>query len=166
MQVAYEDRNTNCCGTIRRRTQPHINQSMVTLAQDLNALTVQQREKIYNEVHGVADIIDEKPEFVSECLTTMRKCLESEIPPTRKKAMDRAVFLRPSIRSDDKFHLMFLRARQFDSSKAALLMTQYFENKLELFGDEVSTQTYHSGSSDTCGDLLTQGDVQPHTARQ
>jgi len=51
--------------------------------------------------------------------------------------MDRAVFLWPSIRNDDKFHLMFLRARQYDSLKAALLMTQYFENKLELFGDEL-----------------------------
>ena len=136
MQVPYHDDNS-CCGGGWRRRETNNDNTMIVLAQELQAMTVQQREKIFAEAHGVADIIEESPEFVTERLIALRKYISSEIPTKNKKALERAIFLRPSIEWDDKFHLMCLRARQFDIKCAGVLVVNYFENKLMLFGDEL-----------------------------
>lgn len=105
------------------------------LAREMNDLTVQDREQVYDEIHGVADIIDETPELVSRSLAEMREEL-LKIPKRRRRALDRALFLKPSLSSDDKFHLIFLRAERFDPVKAAGKMYRHFNHKLELFGEE------------------------------
>lgn len=106
------------------------------LVEELNGLTVKEREEIFEEVHGVVDVIEETPEFVAERLQAMRDEL-SKVPKNKKKALDRAIFLRPSIQLDDKLHLLFLRARRFDPVKASTLMYKHYENKLELFGENL-----------------------------
>ena len=106
------------------------------LVQEFKSLTVQERERIYEEMHGIVHVIEETPEFVAEKLAAMRNYVK-KISATTKKALDRAIFLRPSIQSDDKLHLMFLRAKKFDSFAAANVMVQHFENKLLLFGDDL-----------------------------
>jgi hypothetical protein len=106
------------------------------LVQELNSLSVQERERLYEEMHGVVDVIEETPEFVAQKLATMRG-LVKEIPSKMKKALERAIFLRPSIESDDKLHLMFLRAKKFDAHASANMMVQHFENKLALFGEDL-----------------------------
>lgn len=138
MQVSY-DGAKNCCGNpSSRRPPPNVNQdTMSILAKELSALSVEQREKIFEEAHGVADIVEETPEFVTGCLASMRAFLEESVPAKGKRALSRAIFLRPAIQSDDRFHLMFLRAKQFNVSEAAHFMCQYFENKLMLFGDDL-----------------------------
>lgn len=104
--------------------------------QDLNALTFEERNLINEEVHGIINIVDETPDFVAAQLQAMRDQL-GNIPKKKRKALDRAIFLRPGLRKDDKLHLLFLRAVRFDPIKAAGLMARHFEHKLELFGDEM-----------------------------
>ncbi len=106
------------------------------LVEELNGLTVKEREEIFEEVHGVLDVIEETPDLVTEKLQAMRDEL-AKVPRNKKKALDRAIFLRPSIQLDDKLHLLFLRARRFDPIKASILMYKHYENKLELFGEKL-----------------------------
>lgn len=102
---------------------------------DMNAMTVEERELVYEEVHGVSDIVEETPELLTTSLQRMRDEL-AKVPKYNRKALDRALFLKPTLESDDNFHVMFLRAERFDPFKAALKMYRYFEHKLNLFGDE------------------------------
>ncbi len=111
----------------------------VSLAREMNTLSVQQREQIYEEIHGIAGNIAETPELVSASLDNMRREL-AIVPRRRRAALDRAFFLRPSIAYDDSFHLMFLRACRFNPEDAAMRMHRYFTNKLALFGEEKLTK--------------------------
>jgi hypothetical protein len=56
------------------------------------------------------------------------------MPRSKRKAYDRAIFLKPTIQKDAKFKLMFLRAEHYDAKKSAFIMTRYFDEKQELFG--------------------------------
>ena len=105
------------------------------LAKEMNELTVQERERVYEEIHGVADIVEETPELVAASLQKMRSEL-AHISRPKRKALDRAFFLRPGLETDDKLHMMFLRCDRFDAAKAAAKMCRHFEHKLMLFGDE------------------------------
>jgi hypothetical protein len=106
------------------------------LTKELNGLSFEERERVYDELHGVSDIVDETPDFVAAKLQDMRDELE-KIPKKNKKALDRALFLRPGLQNDDKSRLLFLRATRFDPVKAAGLMTRHFEHKLYLFGEHL-----------------------------
>jgi len=48
------------------------------------------------------------------------------------------MFLSPKYVQDPAFLRMFLRADLYDSAKAAKRLVNYFENKLLLFGEDVS----------------------------
>ena len=103
-------------------------------------LSVRERYQLYEEVHGVADILGETPGFVASSFRTMRDELgnipkKKQKKKKKKKAYNRAIFLRPSIEMDTNFHLLFLRAKRFDPAKAAALMCTFFHHKLELFGE-------------------------------
>jgi hypothetical protein len=106
------------------------------LAEEMNRLSVKERELVLEEIHGVADAIEETPELVSSSLAKMRDIIVILTAKKYKRALDRALFLKPGIATDDKFHLLFLRAERFDPSKAASKMCRYFEHKMELFGYE------------------------------
>lgn len=104
------------------------------LVGEMNGLTVQEREKIYDEVHGVANIVEETSCLVVEKLRALQEEL-SKIPKRDRKAFDRACFLRPGLHNDRKSNLMFLRATRFDPVMAAGLMCRHYEHKLMLFGE-------------------------------
>ena len=101
----------------------------------MQSLSVSERESIYDEIHGCGGITEETPEMVARCLEEMRAAIH-QIPQQSRKAHNRAVFLRPSLESDDRYHLMFLRARKFNATDAAYHMCRSFEHKLKLFGEE------------------------------
>jgi hypothetical protein len=60
----------------------------------------------------------------------------SQLPKSKRKALERAIFLKPSVTSDKGFKLMFLRADCYDATKAAARMAKFYEKKLSLFGEE------------------------------
>ena len=92
------------------------------IVEELNGLTFEERNRINDEVHGVADLVEETPELITASLKSMGEEL-AKVPKKNRKALDRAIFLRPCLPSDDKFHVMFLRSERFDPIQAAAKMS-------------------------------------------
>ena len=103
-------------------------------AKDLNAMSLTDREKLFEEVNGIPAIVDEEPEFVTHCLTR----LEEEIPhvPLDKSAYHLAMALCPQLKMDRDFRLLFLRSECFHPRKAARCMVKYLDSKQMLFGED------------------------------
>jgi hypothetical protein len=104
-------------------------------AQELNELSPQERERVSEEVHGVAKFPDETEELLAKCLEQFKEAV-ANVNVSKRRALDRALFYRPSILTDTSFHLLFLRADQYHPTKAAHRMAKYFGDKLALFGED------------------------------
>jgi hypothetical protein len=114
------------------------NNEDVDLAREMNELSFEEREKVLEEVHGVDKTREETPEFVAASIEAFDQALSSRSRTKRSRAMERAFFLRPGLKTNNNTHfkLLFLRAEYFDAPKAADRMARYFESKLTLFGIE------------------------------
>jgi hypothetical protein len=104
------------------------------LAQDLNQLSLKEREDILHEIHGVSDAVEEEPDFVAHTLLELDMWIGKQKKNTIAEAYKMAETLSPSYVQARKFRLMFLRADRFDAKDAATRMFRHFEQKLELFG--------------------------------
>ena len=97
------------------------------LAREINDLSLEQRDRVLNEIHGVASDIVETPELIESSLTQ----LQEEILKIRKRsAYDRAAFVSPKFVMDTKFRLMFLRSVYFDCKKAAKRIVSILSKRL------------------------------------
>jgi len=76
------------------------------LAVDMNAMSFAERAAMEEDIHGVADVIEEEPEFVMKKIQAMQEAL-GRLDSKRLLAWDRAVFLRPGLADDRRFHLIF-----------------------------------------------------------
>ena len=101
------------------------------LAKELNDLSLQERMKVMDDVHGVSVEIEETPELVTKSLQEM---FEEVATIRRRPAYERAIFLNPAYVKKPEFGLQFLRAERFHPRRAAERMVRYFEAKMELFG--------------------------------
>ena len=103
------------------------------VASELNQLSLEEREAVFEDLHGVSKIDEETPEKVAADIESLRQ----EIKKIRgKSAYDKALFLCPHYVDDPKFCLMFLRAENFNIRLAAQRMVLHFKHKLDLFGVE------------------------------
>jgi hypothetical protein len=103
------------------------------LAEELNQMALEDRELLYEEIHGVDKIVEE----TSELLAAKMEELGREIPRIRDKAAyDQAERQCAEYVNSAKMRLMFLRAEYFDAEKAAIRMVMFFEHKLDLFGSD------------------------------
>jgi hypothetical protein len=101
------------------------------LAKELNRLSMQEREKVLYDVHGVAEVMPEGSEFVSTRLIQ----LELEIAKiTEKAAYNQALMQDPNFVKNRNFRIRFLRAERFVAAEAAVRMVRHFQYKMELFG--------------------------------
>ena len=101
------------------------------LAKEMNQLSVEDREKAFEDVHGIPRVVDEPQEFIGACLAL----LETELTNiSSKAAYDLANSTSKEYTSSKKIRLMFLRAENFDPYNAASRMVRFFEEKYELFG--------------------------------
>jgi hypothetical protein len=101
------------------------------VVKELTQLSLRERTGIEEEIHGVADAINETPEFLNKRLVAFQE----DIDGIRKKpAYERAMFLAPSYVTCPRFRLMFLRADRFETLPAARRFVKFFEAKLEFFG--------------------------------
>ena len=113
---------------------PEENDADTLFAEELNKLSMKERDSALHDVHGVSeDITDEDPSFVKRCYEEFEKEIE--------KIKDKAAYLlalekNAAYVKDDKFVLMFLRADSFDEKIAAARMVSFFQAKLDLFGPE------------------------------
>jgi hypothetical protein len=121
-------------------------ESYALLAKEMNKLSMQEREGVLQDIHGVADIPNETPEFVEASLTEMERTIQEILAPSswwssssQVSAYEQARNINPSYVQDTKLRLMFLRADRFHAKDAALRMIQFFEEKLSLFGPDKLT---------------------------
>jgi hypothetical protein len=105
----------------------------ILLAQEMNALSLDERESIFEDIHGIPRVVEETPSSVKQALQRLDDELTRIIV---KPAYDKAVFLSPKYVNDRKLRLMFLRANGFQANRAATGMVEYFDQKLELFGTD------------------------------
>jgi hypothetical protein len=109
--------------------------SETLIAKELNRLSMQEREEVLGDLHGVSCIVDEMPQFVEETLCYMETEI-SQIPNSSKAAYLQALSVSPDYVKDRSLRLMFLRALRFDASAAAKQMVEFFEQKLKIFGPD------------------------------
>jgi hypothetical protein len=104
------------------------------IAMELSAMSMQEREQSYFDIHGVSDAIDETPEFLEEKLREFDEEL-AKIPKDRCAYSLAEAQDEEYVRSN-KFCLKFLRANKFDARLAAEQVMRFFKEKLNLFGIE------------------------------
>lgn len=108
-------------------------QADALIAKQMTELTRQEREKVYHDLHGISEEIEETPPLIKGTLEELDRELKA-LPD--KDAYEMAKSMNPKYVEDPKFRLRFLRADLFDAKKAALRLTRHFQAKLELFGKD------------------------------
>jgi hypothetical protein len=107
------------------------------IASALGGLSIKEREKVYYEQHGVSDVIDENPLFVSDRLVDFNTELVNLKERHKKaEAIKLAESISPDYVKDRVLRLKFLRAESFVAKKAADRMIRFFDIKLFLFGKD------------------------------
>ena len=108
------------------------------LWKDLHNLSLQDRNAVIEEIHGVQTIAPkETPAMVSSALREFAMHIE-HMPYEQKTAYLRSQELYPnSYINDSDFRLRFLRCELFDASKAATRMVDFLDMVADLFGDYV-----------------------------
>ena len=96
-----------------------------------------EREKVYFDIHGVNDVVDETAEegFVDRKLDDMAHAL-AKLKTPEKAAFDLARSTNSAYVDDPNFRLRFLRAERFDPKRAAIRYAKHYDLKLQLFGVE------------------------------
>jgi len=102
---------------------------------ELNKLSMQERDEVTHDVHGINSVSEEDPEFISRSLESFES--ELRIIPE----IDKGAYLKAREKNSDyvmgkKFVLMFLRADQFDTKASAARVVAFFQIKLNLFGED------------------------------
>jgi hypothetical protein len=110
---------------------PRPEEADTLLANEMNRLSVQERENIMYDLHAILNIKEETPEFCSSKLEELEKELSLN---TCKPAFDMAFLQDPTYVQNRGFRLMFLRSDNFDAKKTAARLIRHFASKLELFG--------------------------------
>jgi hypothetical protein len=101
------------------------------LAKEMNQLSVEEREKALEDVHGIARVVDEPEDFIEARLALLDKDLNNI---SKKAAYDLASSMSKEYTLSKTRRLMFLRAESYDPYNAALRMVRFFDEKCELFG--------------------------------
>jgi len=102
------------------------------------SLSVQDRNDINEEIHGVRCLaIEETPELLERSLSKMSTALE-HIPPAAKKAYSKSMELFPltTYAMDRDFRLRILRCELFDVLKASTRLVKYMDFVMEIFGQD------------------------------
>lgn len=105
------------------------------LAQELNKLSLQEREQILHDLHGVSDGITETPKLLESSLYQMESLLHSN-RISKSKAYQIAESFNSTYVHDPTFRLLFLRAEEFDVEAATKKLQDFMTLKLELFGED------------------------------
>ena len=130
-------------------------------AREMWDLTVEEREGILYDIHGVAEVIEETPELCQEqgrllevelgLLTIMASRRQRLFPAhtatatvktTERTTMGAAYIM--ALQQNEAYvkacHVMFLRANRWNPKLAADRMVLFFQTKLDLFGPSALTE--------------------------
>ena len=103
------------------------------LAAELSQMTFQERESVYEELHGVDNATHETEAMLATSLIEMDLALQQE--PNRA-IYDEAKRINANYVEDRSFRLMFLRSEYYNPKRAASRLVSFLENKAKLFGIE------------------------------
>jgi hypothetical protein len=109
------------------------------LAQELNHLSLKEREELLYDIHGVLELPKEEPGFVANCLKELDKEVDA-YSPNDKNAYEQAQTQDYNYVSCERFRLKFLRAENFNPRLAAQRLIKFFASKLQLFGPRYLTR--------------------------
>ena len=132
--VKNDNNNGSAEGGARLHPQTNSTAQLdLLLSKELLQLSLQDRNAITEEIHGVQTLA---PEETPEMLTTALDDLAKEISFLQKKAAFDVSQEYPNtyVNSAD-FRLRFLRCDLFDTKKAAERMVQFLDLLYEVFGD-------------------------------
>ncbi len=102
------------------------------IASELTKLSLEDRVKALEEVHGVVQNIEEDPNEITKLFDKVKE----ELKRLRyKQAYEKAAFLSSSYVNNQEFVLSFLRAVNYNPRHAAIRLAEHFKFKLELFGE-------------------------------
>jgi hypothetical protein len=101
------------------------------IAQEMTRMSLEEREKALDDVHGILVVKDEDPDFVSSCLDELEDHLTT-IKHNTAYALAEAISRQYVY--DEKLRMMFLRADEYEPQQAAERMIRFFELKKSLFG--------------------------------
>ena len=113
-----------------------VDETSALVAKELNELSVKEREEVFHDIHGVAEIVEETPDFVARRLEQLQLELDLLNHMPDKDAYNQARAKSPEYVTSRKSCLMFLRAASFDTREAAARMVRYYKEKLLVFGPE------------------------------
>ena len=106
------------------------------IARDLNKLSLEERNEVLFDIHGVGEIVKEDAEFVQQKLLELEVCLSEKMNKRQAKAYKTARELFPEYVERNDFRIMFLRANKFHINDSADQILRHFQMKLDLFGME------------------------------
>ena len=115
---------------------PDVNEMEQLIVKELNTLTLQEREAVYDDIHGVAELQKETPTMLKDLITKMRNKLKDMVNTRtiNTTAYEQALFLSPKRTLSSKLLLQFIRADLYDINKACKRYIDYYKYKLQLFG--------------------------------
>lgn len=123
-------------GGSNSKSDNHSKELDILIAQAMNSLSMEERRNALHDIHGVADIQEDNPQFIDQKLNELEIEL-CHISNDNKQAYYAAKAKSPGYVADREFRLLFLRADSFDVKAAAKRLTRHFETRLELFGPDV-----------------------------
>ena len=107
------------------------------LAQELNQMSLKEREAVYEEIHGVDLPVKESEELIIAKLQEINRELNKI---SDKPAYIESIQRDPTYVQSRKFLLSFLRTTRFDAEAAAKRLVRFMEWKRSLFGDHTLTR--------------------------
>ena len=144
--------------TITPDNHPIVKEVDTLIAKELFQMSLDEREKALDDVHGIVRSEDEDPNFLNHRLMQLEYHLCSMKYGT---VYEEAEQLSEMFVRDPHFRTMFLRAEHFDPRPAAQRMLRFFECKKELFGkDKLCTKITLQDLDDDDLEALRSGDGQ------
>ena len=109
------------------------------LATSMNELSMMEKERALEDLHGVASIQEEDPTYVEECIQQVNDSILSQITASERIVYTMARNQNYEYVTNSKFVIQFLRCECFHIYNTCKRLCKYFELKLELFGKELLT---------------------------
>jgi len=126
--------NDSTTTTTTTLSTPHPDDVDALLATELNNMTIQEREIVYEEVHGVDKDMVETPDLLVDSFRRMKEAIEDQVPMTQRRFYEQAKQINPTYVDSPSFWLQFLRAEYFDPYRAAIRLCRFLGGKVEFFG--------------------------------
>eukprot|EP00934_Nitzschia_sp_Nitz4_P003660 Nitzschia sp. Nitz4//scaffold85_size83877//71501//73153//NITZ4_005240-RA/size83877-augustus-gene-0.154-mRNA-1//1//CDS//3329559170//3650//frame0 len=148
-------RSSMTCGPCTTSSGPLLNRpqtptrSEELISDALKSLSMEERDHVYNEIHGVdvrADQLQalETPQFLLEKLQAFEESLQ-QIKTSRRSypdlaALELAEHMDIEFVRDHRLRLAFLRTREWSPKQAASAFVRHLDFKRSLFGDSKLTK--------------------------